>query len=108
MVANSTLSRANETRSFLIYQDLAQLLIQQAKLLYKDDKAFGVRFKNNLLAVNVTILVWSLSTLIGLLLKAQKRGESCIPKINLKTSIANLFFFNFDVHNVIALIFLHL
>ena len=57
MVANSTLSRANETRSFLIYQDLAQLLIQQAKLLYKDDKEFGVRFKNNLLAVNVTILV---------------------------------------------------
>src|SRR5580658_6913757 len=34
IVANSTLSRANENRSFLIYEDLSMLLIQEAKKLY--------------------------------------------------------------------------
>src|SRR3990170_6014773 len=37
VVAKSTLSTANENRSYLIYYDLAMLLIKQAKQLYLGD-----------------------------------------------------------------------
>ena len=37
LVANTTLTRANESRPYCIFQDIAMLLIKQAKELYKDD-----------------------------------------------------------------------
>jgi len=37
VVAKSTLTKANENRSYLIYQELAMLLIKEAKQLYLSD-----------------------------------------------------------------------
>ncbi len=36
-----TLAKANELRDWRIYQDLAQVLIQEARKLYVDDKEFN-------------------------------------------------------------------
>lgn len=42
LVAKSTLARANEKRDWRIYRDLAQILIEQARKLYCDDKEFSL------------------------------------------------------------------
>ncbi len=41
-VKRSTLSEANENRDWRIYAEFAQLLIQEARKLYKDDNDFNV------------------------------------------------------------------
>lgn len=48
-VALSTLSRANENRSCLIYQQLAMLLMKEAKRLYVGENDLEVELKNNVL-----------------------------------------------------------
>ena len=59
VVAVSTITRANENRSFQIYEDLAMLLIKEAKQLYALDDdldvsvcQYGVKY--------TTSLYWSL------------------------------------------------
>lgn len=47
-ISKSTLSKANENRNWLIYQDFALLLIAQAKVLYQDDNQLEVDIKNNI------------------------------------------------------------
>jgi len=44
-VSKSTLSEANETRDWHIYADYAQVLINEARMLYKDDNNFNVDIK---------------------------------------------------------------
>ena len=46
VVAKSTISVANENRSYLIYYDLAMLLIKQAKELYIGDSDLEVALQN--------------------------------------------------------------
>ena len=50
VVAKSTLSKANENRSFRIYEDLAMLLIKEAKQLYFGENDLEVQLKNNVFA----------------------------------------------------------
>src|SRR3982750_4611228 len=47
LVVNSTLTRANENRSYLIYEQLAMLLINQAKQLHIGDNDLEEQVKNN-------------------------------------------------------------
>lgn len=42
LAAKSTLARANEKRDWRIYRDFAQILIEQARKLYCDDKEFNL------------------------------------------------------------------
>lgn len=42
----TTLSRVNENRSFKIYEDLAMLLVDQAKHLYKNDSQLDINLNN--------------------------------------------------------------
>src|SRR3954449_745460 len=49
VVAKSTLSTANEKRSYQIYYDLAMLLIKQAKQLYLGDSDLEVELANNVI-----------------------------------------------------------
>jgi len=46
VVAKSTLTKANENRSYLIYQELAMLLIKEAKQLYLTDDDLEVSLKS--------------------------------------------------------------
>lgn len=60
-VALSTLSRANERRPFLIYEELAQLLIKEAKSLCLDDNQLPVDIKGNVFAIDATTIDLCLS-----------------------------------------------
>src|SRR5215211_6797719 len=47
VVAKSTLSTANENRSYLIYEQLAMMLIKEAKQLYLKDNDLEVQLQAN-------------------------------------------------------------
>ena len=101
LIADSTLSRANESRSFCIYQDLAMFLINQAKHLYKDDNQLEVQFKNNVFAIDATTLDLCLSTFYWATFRSTKGGIKLHTQINLKTSIPEFILFsNASLHDV--------
>lgn len=56
VVAKSTLTTANENRSYLIYAELAVLLIKEAKLLYLGNDKLEVQLKGNVFAIDATII----------------------------------------------------
>ena len=62
LVAKSTLSKANENRSYLIYEELAMLLIAQAKQLYLNDDELEVSLNGNVFAIDATTIDLCLST----------------------------------------------
>ena len=57
----STLTRANENRSWKIYKDLAQLLIAKARKLYVDDNDFDIDLKGTPYVLDSTIIELCLS-----------------------------------------------
>jgi len=56
IVSISTLTRANENRPFKIYEDLAMLLIKEAKQLYSNDDKLDINFKGNVFAIDATTI----------------------------------------------------
>ncbi len=62
VVAKSTLTTANENRSYRIYSDLAMLLIKEAKQLYLGDDQLEVQLKGNVFAIDATTIDLCLST----------------------------------------------
>lgn len=60
-VARSTLADANEVRDWRIYADFAQVLIQKARQLYKDDQAFALDLDNTVYALDSTTIDLCLS-----------------------------------------------
>ena len=52
VVTKSTLSTANENRSYLFYYDLAMIVIKQAKELYIGDSDLEVELNNNVFAID--------------------------------------------------------
>jgi hypothetical protein len=72
VVAKSTLTKANENRSYLIYQELAMSLITEAKQLYLSDDDLEVSLKGNVFAIDATTIDLCLSTFTGPLFVAQK------------------------------------
>jgi len=52
----STLARANENRSWEIYRDLAQLLIEKARKLYVDDNSFDIDLEGTPYVLDSTII----------------------------------------------------
>ncbi len=74
VVANSTLSKANENRSYRIYQDLAMLLIKEAKELYLNDDDLEVSLKGNVFAIDATTIDLCLSTFYWATFRSTKGG----------------------------------
>ena len=62
IVSLSSISRANENRSFQIYEDLAMVLIKEAKQLYIHDNDLEVSLKGNVFAIDATTIDLCLST----------------------------------------------
>jgi len=93
-VANSTLTRANENRSFRIYENLAMLLIKQAKSLYIGDSDLEVHLKNNVFAIDSTTIDLCLSTFYWATFRSTKGGIKLHTQIDLKTSIPEFIFFS--------------
>ena len=101
VVSKSTLSKANENRSFLIYQQLAMLLIKQAKELYITDDDLEVQLKGNVFAIDATTINLCLSTFYWATFRSTKGGIKLNTQLNLKTSIPEFILFTpASVHDV--------
>ena len=100
-VVLSTLSRANENRSHLIYQHLAMLLIKEAKQLYVGESDLEVELKNNVFAIDATTIDLCLTTFHWAAFRSTKSGIKLHTQLDLKTSIPEFILFsNASVHEV--------
>jgi hypothetical protein len=99
VVSKSTVSKANENRSYKIYEDLAMQLIQQAKQLYRGDNDLDVQLKNNVFAIDATTIDLCLSTFYWAIFSATKAGIKLHTQLNLKTSIPEFILFTKETVN---------
>ena len=107
VVAISTLSRANENRSYQIYEDLAMLLIKEAKGLYLGESDLEVDLKNNVFAIDATTIDLCLSTFYWATFRSTKGGIKLHTQLDLKTAIPEFILFSTaSVHDVNALDFI--
>lgn len=101
VVAKSTLTKANENRSYLIYQELAMSLITEAKQLYLSDDDLEVSLKGNVFAIDATTIDLCLSTFYWATFRSTKGGIKLHTQIDLKTSIPEFILFSTaSVHDV--------
>jgi hypothetical protein len=101
VVAESTLTKANENRSYLIYQELAMSLIKEAKQLYLGDDNLEISLKGNVFAIDATTIDLCLSTFYWAAFRSTKGGIKLHTQIDLKTSIPEFILFsNASVHDV--------
>ncbi len=108
MVAVSTITRANEGRSFQIYEDLSMLLIKEAKQLYLLDDNLDVSLKGNVFAIDATTIDLCLSAFYRATFRSTKGGIKLHTQIDLKTSIPEFILFsNASVHDVNVLDIIH-
>lgn len=104
VVALSTITRANETRSYLIYEELAMQLIKEAQQLYIGDDDLDVSITNNVFAIDATTIDLCLSSFYWAVFRKTKSGIKLHTQIDLKTSIPRFILFtNAIVHDVNAL-----
>jgi hypothetical protein len=103
VVANSTLTRANEGRSYRIYEELAMLLIKEAKKYYIDNTT-PLQIENNVFAIDSTIINLCLTTFHWATFRTTKSGIKLHTQLDLKTSIPEFIWFsNANVHDMYAL-----
>jgi len=101
VVAKSTLSTANENRSHLIYEQLAMMLIGEAKQLYIKDDDLEVQLQGNVFAIDATTIDLCLSTFYWATFRSTKAGIKLHTQIDLKTSIPEFILFSpASVHDV--------
>jgi hypothetical protein len=86
-ISKSTLSTANEKRDWRIYADLAQLLIADAKRLYAEDSALEVELKQNVFAIDATVIDLCLSVFPWATFRSTKSAVKLHTQLNLKNSI---------------------
>lgn len=100
-VAVSTLTRANENRSYQIYEDLAMLLIEQARPLYFNQNDLEVNIKQQVFAIDATTIDLCLSTFSWATWRKTKAGIRLHTQLDLKTSIpAFILFTRANIHDV--------
>jgi hypothetical protein len=108
VVAVSTITRANENRSFQIYEDLAMLLIKEAKQLYLLDDALEISLKGNVFGIDATTIDLCLSTFYWATFRSTKGGVKLHTQLDLKTSIPEFILFSTaSVHDVNVLDVIH-
>jgi hypothetical protein len=107
VVAVSSIIRANESRSFQIYEDLAMLLIKEAKQLYLLDDELEVSIKGNVFAIDATTIDLCLSAFCWATFRTTKGGIKLHTQLDLKTSIPEFILFSTaSVHDVNVLDFI--
>ena len=89
-ITKSTLSRANENRDWHIYSDFAMLLIARAKILYVNDSFLEVSLKQNVFAVDATVIDLCLSIFPWATFRKTKAAIKVHTQLNLKNSIPEL------------------
>lgn len=86
-VSKSTLSKANENRSWCIYADLANVLIQEAKSLYLTEALPEIGLTNNVFAIDSTTIDLCLSAFWWADFRSTKAGIKVHTQLDLKTLI---------------------
>ncbi len=108
VVAVSTITRANESRCFQIYEDLAMLLIKEAKQLYVIDDDLEVSLKGNVFAIDATTIDLCLSAFCWATFRSTKGGIKLHTQLDLKTAIPEFILFSTaSVHDVNVLDVIH-
>ena len=101
VVSVSTITRANESRSALIYEELAMLLIKEAKQLYKENNVLEIVLKGNIFAIDATTIDLCLSTFYWTNFRSSKGGIRLHTMLDLKSSIPKFILFtNANIHEV--------
>lgn len=100
-VAVSTLTRANEQRSYLIYEELALMLITQARCLCQDQSDLDLNIKHNVFALDATTIDLCLSTFYWAAWRRAKAGIRLHTQLDLKNAIPKFILFTTaSVHDV--------
>jgi hypothetical protein len=86
-VAISTIARANESRSYKIYENLARQLTSEAKDLYLNEIESDVWLHGNVLAIDATTIDLSLSTLWWATFRTTKGGKKLHTQLDLSTAV---------------------
>lgn len=108
VVAVSTITRANESRTFQIYEDLAMLHIKEAKQLYVLADDLEVSLKRNVFAIDATTIDLCLSTFCWATFRSTKGGIKLHTQLDLRTAIPEFILFSTaSVHDVKVLDVIH-
>lgn len=87
----STLTRANENRSWKIYRDLAQLLIKRARKLYVDDNDFDIDLKGTPYVLDSTIIELCFSIFKWAKFRKQNAAIKIHAQLDLRGNIPSFF-----------------
>lgn len=86
-ITKSTLSRANETRDWRIFADFARSLIAEARRLYGSDSQLDVELKQNVFAIDSTVIDLCLSVYTWARFRRAKAAVKLHVQLDLKNSI---------------------
>jgi len=89
--ALSTLSRANESRDFRIYHDLAQLLIAKARKLYLHDNDFVVELEGSAYMLDSTVIELCFSSFRWAYFELGKSAIRIHTQLDLRGNIPSFF-----------------
>ena len=100
-INKSTLSRANESRDWRIYEDYALKLIDQAKKMYEGDNQLEVNLKGRVFALDSTTVDLCLEVFLWAPFRSTKAAVKIHTLLDLKTSIPEFIFISEgNVHDV--------
>jgi len=101
VVAVSTISRANETRSHKIYETLSCQLIHEAKQLYIDKSENDIWLQGSVFAIDATTIDLSLTAFWWATFRSTKGGIKLHTQLNMSTSIPKFILITLEsVHDV--------
>jgi hypothetical protein len=86
-IAKSTLSNANESRDHRIFSEIAMILIGEAKSLYLNESDLEVDLKNNVFAIDASVIDVCLSAFSWAKFRTTKGGVKVHVQLDLKTAI---------------------
>jgi hypothetical protein len=90
-IAKSTLSNANESRDHRIFSEIAMILIEEAKSLYLNESDLEVDLKNNVFAIDASVIDVCLSAFSWAKFRTTKGGVKVHVQLDLKTAIPEFF-----------------
>ena len=100
-INKSTVSRANETRDWRIFQDFGLKLIEKANVLYEGDNQLKVDLKGKVFALDSTTVDLCLDVFWWATFRKSKAAVKIHTLLDLKTSIPEFIYISEgDVHDV--------
>jgi hypothetical protein len=97
----STIARANENRSWRIFQDFALKLIEKARVLCEDDNLLDLKLKGSIYALDATVIDLCLNVFWWAKFRSTKAALKLHTILDLKTAIPEyIFITDGSVHEV--------